>query len=165
MKHPEEIRAELEKQIGEIYPESRAFLKRRYPNLRQLHEDLIQQTSRDVLELISRPQPKQIENLPRFFFGVLKHRIADHFRSPARRWADELLLEDLPTEDPNTDPERIAHCTLLLKRVVGLITQLNADDRLFLLESSSAEAGTALTDAQRKRLSRIRARLRKKLED
>jgi DNA-directed RNA polymerase specialized sigma24 family protein len=167
MKYPEGFERErLGQDLVEFRKEWGNYLNRSYPSLRNHHGDLIQEATEDLLVFARDHQDAKIENWRGLAFSILRRRIADHFRSVARRWAESPLPDDLATAEPGADPERVAHFTLLLQRVVAFITELDEADRRLLLSGVWVEesSGTAKTDAERKRLSRLRTRLREELD-
>jgi hypothetical protein len=157
---------EFQRCLAAMYPRWHDFLKRSYPRLRDVHADLMQQTAAQLL-MIARDPSYQVDDWTALGFAVLRRRLMDHFRDAARRWSNEPVSAEHLRADPSLDPERIAHYTLLLKRVVGLIAELpDADRRLLEANlSDSGSRGAAMSDVERSRLRRLRARLREQIDN
>jgi DNA-directed RNA polymerase specialized sigma24 family protein len=163
MSNSTDVSAEVSNRLEELYPQWAAFLSRRFPSLRDLHEDFMQQAAEALLKA-ARKGP--VQDWRGFGFSILKRRIADHFRDPVRKWAEESLIEEIDA-GPATDPEIVAHYAAQLKLVVGFIAGLPPEDRhLFWSTEMSRELrSTPLSVAERKRLSRLRAQLRDKIRE
>ena len=156
----------FDRELKKLYPQWEAFLKRSYSAIRANHSDLLQQAAEDLLSAVRNNPAREVRDWTHFGFQFLHRRIADHFRGSARRWAVLPITDDLPASDPTTDPERVAHYSALLRRAVAFIAQLRDSDRRLLLNAlPDSDATGALTDAERKQLSRLRARLREELEN
>jgi len=154
---------QLKRLLTGLYPEWQAFLRRAYPGISAHHGELLQQTAEDVLTFAMSPSHPAVRDWRLLAYRILHRRIADHFRSATRRWAE--LPEDLPDLNPQNDPERVAHFRALLRRVVAFMAQLSDSDRELLQRSAGEnDSGVPLTEAERKRLSRLRARLREHIE-
>ena len=130
----------------------------------------MQQTAGDLLIYSRRLEPNALssEEWTKISFQILRRRTSDLFRSEVRAWAARVpLIDDLPASDPSTDPERVAHYLSMLQAVALLIAGLRDDDRRLLLREliGSSRRDEALSHTDRKRMSRLRARLRKSMDE
>jgi DNA-directed RNA polymerase specialized sigma24 family protein len=153
---------QVERLLPELYGRWRSQL-RRHPQLAASHDDILQLTAQDLLAAVrTRSEPLELDRLRRLGFAILKRRVADAYRSQVRRWArDEPLEDQQVARDVNTDPARVAYFAILLRSVVALMADMDIKDRELLLRSLDDDATTEpMTDAERKRLSRARERLR-----
>ncbi len=154
--------------IASLHSDWRRWLRARHGSLAQSHEDIVQQTSADLLEWMGqREAPIELAELGRVGFRVLQRRAVDAYRDHVRRWANEPLFplgEDV--HSPDLGPEESVEYAQLLKAVIELLSNLPASDRELILRDelfAGAETATALTQAERKRLSRLRKELRNQL--
>jgi hypothetical protein len=153
----------VERLLPELYSRWRAQL-RRHPRLTASHDDILQITAQDLLAVAGEgTQALEAGDLRRLGYGILKRRIADTYRVEVRRWARHEPLEDRHVSaDVNSDPERVAHFSMLLRSVLELMAELDIEDRellqRFLRDDTTIKA---MTEAERKRLSRLRERLRR----
>lgn len=157
-----------EQSLVSLQHEWRRWLCVRHGPLTQLHEDVLQQATVDLLEWAAqRDGPLESEELRRVGFRILQRRAVDAYRENVRRWATEpLFLEGEDVQSPDLDPEESVEYAQLLKTIVELISYLSASDRDLILRDEffgGAEKSPALTPAERKRLSRLRQQLQKKL--
>jgi hypothetical protein len=154
----------VERLLPELYARWRAQL-RRHSRLMSSHDDILQLTARDLLAAAGvGSEPLEDGDVRRLGSAILKRRIADAYRTEVRRWARHEPLEDDQhiAADVNSDPERVAHFSMLLRSVVGLMADLDIEDRELLLRSLRDDISLkAMTDAERKQLSRVRERLRR----
>lgn len=142
----------------------RTWLRVRHGTLADLHEDLIQQATADLLEWEQR-QPARVpdETLRRVGFRILERRVYDSFRGEVRRWASEPADPD-DLESPDHGPEQSAEYAKLLKALIEVLTHLRASDRaLVLRDEFSKGRSVALSPAERKRLSRLRKELKEQM--
>jgi hypothetical protein len=73
----------------------------------------------------------------------------------------------LPASDPSTDPERVVCYLSMLRSVTLFIADLRDDDRRLLLRELIGASGkvAVLSDRDRQRMGRLRARLRKSMDE
>jgi len=153
-----------------LYPLWQTWLLRSFRDTSDHHSDLMQQTAGDLLIYSRRLEPNALssEEWTKISFQILRRRTSDLFRSEVRAWAARVpLIDDLPASDPSTDPERVAHYLSMLQAVALLIAGLRDDDRRLLLREliGSSRRDEALSHTDRKRMSRLRARLRKSMDE
>jgi DNA-directed RNA polymerase specialized sigma24 family protein len=159
--------AEFKHLLDDLYPRWNAFLWRSYSSLKNVHADLVQQSAEDLTRYARERSWSEVDDWSAMGFRILHRRIADHYRSQARAWTFEPISEDLPAADSATNPERVAHYAAQLQKLVRLITGLDDQDRHLLLSEildDGPNDRSPLTDVERKRMSRLRARLRDKME-
>jgi hypothetical protein len=128
-----------------------------------MHDDLIQQATADLLEWERRRErPLTEEELRRVGFRILERRVFDAFRDDVRRWAStEPLANPDDIETPDRSPERSVEYSRLLKALIEVLTDLTPADRALVLRDEFSRGKTsAMTDAERKRLSRLRQQIR-----
>jgi DNA-directed RNA polymerase specialized sigma24 family protein len=157
-------REEFERLAESLSPALRRYLRRRFHALGAEHDDLIQDTLADLLAYLERregavPSDQEVTALA---FAILKRRAADRYRDAARRAAAG-LPEELPAED--ADVEKGARYRQLLAAVLLLLTDLDDESQRLLLREQllPGDAPEVLSAAQRKRLSRLREELRRRL--
>lgn len=160
----------LEQSLASLHGDWRRWLRARHRVLAQSHEDIIQQASADLLVWARRrASPLESEELRRVGFRVLQRRAVDAYRDDVRKWATEPLLpeaQEAHGSDPS--PQDALEFTQLLTAVVDLLSTLSKSDRELILRDElvdGMEKPTALTPAERKRLSRLREALRTQLFD
>jgi DNA-directed RNA polymerase specialized sigma24 family protein len=143
-----------------------AWLRLRHRALGHLHADILQDATADLVHYLSRTSPHAVtdEDIARIGFTILRRRIADEFRSKALQWAEGAAPDDLPATDPSTDPEQVLRYARLLRSVIDQLARLDRQSRELLLRRETG-ADAPLSDAQRQRLSRLRADLRRRLLD
>lgn len=116
----------------------------------------------DVFEYVTKagkstPSEEDIEKIG---FTILKRRVGDSFRSQTIRWAEDVPLDLLPSNDPNTDHDRTVRYAKMLRLVIGLVAKLDRRERNLLLRGKTSRP---MSDAERQQLSRLRRRLREQL--
>ena len=159
MYNAEEFRQQLER----LYPLWQAWLTRSCAAVRDSHADLMQQTAEHLMTYArARVEPATEQDWTNISFRILRRRLADHYRHEAGRWATSYPVEYIPNSDPNADPERVVHYLLILQKIVGLLSHVSESDRELLLRNvaGSRTDGAAMSEAERKRVSRLRNRLR-----
>jgi hypothetical protein len=157
----------VQRELVKLYPQWSAFLKRSYSSLRSYHDDLTQQAAEDLVKFVRQNPDVEIKDWTLLGFRILHRRIADQFRFLGRNWTAHPQVGETQSTDPSTDPERVAHYSHLLRRLVGIMSDLNETDRHLLLDAlfADSESATAHSDAARKQLSRLRKRLRQQLNE
>lgn len=158
----------------------RAEVRARAPALSAEHDDFVN----DALDALAKFLERRAEGFPeRWFVGdealgdedrarlrglatmMLNRRMADYFRATQRwRRVSLTLKRDRPPQ-PNVDKG------LLLKEALRVtldfLAEVDAHDRALILTEPDAEPGarTARSDAERKRVSRLRRRLSERLRE
>jgi hypothetical protein len=170
-----------ETELPAIRKELTIYLRSHVPILRNDHDDLLNDTLLALTQYIrqgsyvpqswsndTRPVRDERSHLHKLAIVILKCRIADKFRAPLARQSQSLDTLNDVSESKARGPER----RLLLKerqvRLEGLLAvvrsaldQLSPKDRdLIALISQDVVPRAALSNRDRKRLSRIRQRLR-----
>lgn len=158
----------LDEIVESLQDDWRRWLRARQGSLSQSHEDLVQQATADLLEWVDRREaPLNLEDVRRVGFRILERRAYDAHRGAVRRWA-----EDAPERDaeqlasPDSGPEQSAAYSQLLKVLIDMLSQLAASDRELILRDEffgGAGRPSAMSPAERKRLSRLRQELRSQL--
>lgn len=149
--------------IDEFLPELRemglAYVRRHLPDRPAEHEDLVHEALLGVSEW-TRGMPRvSREDARRVTMAILKRRVADLFRDQTRRWAQQ---DDERAAATTLDPREVL-ISRAVRATVGFLADASKEDRmlvsLLLADGVRAEA-RPLTDAERKRLERLRHRLR-----
>jgi DNA-directed RNA polymerase specialized sigma24 family protein len=159
----------LARQLAQLQSRWLSWLRIRHWALKPLHEEIAQSAVADLLEYVSQRSPAVIpaEELKKIGFTILRRRVADQYRSKVSAWADESVLEELPSADPSSDPEEVLTYSRLLRAVLALIAKLDRPARELLLrdESPSLPRGRPLTEVERQRRVRLREELRRQLTE
>lgn len=157
-----------ERGLASLQSDWRKWLRVRHRSIAHLHGDVIQQTVADLLEWLGRQeQPLSEDDLRRVGFRVLERRAIDAYRDDVLQWAGgphEPLAEDIHGVDRG--PQESIEYAQLLKAVMDLLARLSPSDRALILRDEilgDSEKPSALTPAERKRLSRLRQELRDQL--
>lgn len=150
-----------------LHPRWIAWLRLRHHSLEHVHSDILQDASADLIKYLS-PHEGQVhsdEDISRIGFTILRRRVADEFRSRTIQWAEDFPLDELPSTDPSGNPEEVLRYAKLLRAVISLMAKLDKPSRELLLrdEGGAGASDTPLSDAERQRLSRLRADLRQQL--
>lgn len=153
--------------LEELLPRWRRWLSLRYRSLVALHPEIVQDASADLVEYLSRARERTLadDEVRKIGFTILRRRAADAVRSRALEVAEDVPLDSLPTTDPSANPEEVENYARLLRAVVRLLAKLDRPARELLLRGEDGRSGTALSDAERQRLSRLRADLRRELAE
>lgn len=161
--HPKERGALLE----ELLPRWRRWLGLRYRSLQALHPEIVQDASADLIEYLSREVERSHsdEEIRKIGFTILRRRVADAFRSRAVQATADVPLDGLPAIDPSSNPEEVESYARLLRAVLRLVDKLDKPSRELLLRSETQGSAKPLSDAERQRLSRLRADLRRELAE
>lgn len=158
------------KHARELVAALRSHLQARARGLAGDHDDLIQQTLADYYA-IERPRPKR-RSLPddgvRTALAILRRRVADRYRELSR---DQVLQHSVRLDRaamPDVDDDDIALVLArrrLLRKALQFIARMDERDRHLLMDRIQLlGASPARTPAERKQLSRLRARLRREIE-
>ncbi|MCI0627701.1 MAG: hypothetical protein L0387_39630 [Acidobacteria bacterium] len=159
--------------LGDLYTDLHlrwiAWLRLRHRSLAHVHTEIVQDATTDLIQYLSehKNQAHSDEDIRRIGFTILRRRVADEFRARTVQWAEDFPLDELPSTDPSSNPEEVLRYASLLRAVTGLIARLNKPSRELLLrvEAGTDAAEVALSDAERQRLSRLRAELRRQLAE
>jgi len=144
-----------------------SYLRTRARGLAADHDDLIQQTLTDLYRLEQLPGRTQHrdEDGTRRAIAILRRRIADRYRERSR----DVVIRHAAEEISFTVDDDIAGVLAqrrLLRRALAFIAGLeDRDRRLLLSRMNEARTDRAQTSAERKQLSRLRARLRAEFAD
>jgi hypothetical protein len=173
-----------EAQLPAIERRMREFLGRRLPTLRQQHDDLVNESLAAMTERVKReptlhPRSWYVPEGPvdeaerayldRLAMAILRRRIADMFRQRARHWGDrddDSAIDLAVAGDPS--PDRAATLARMLRICVATLAEMSDEDRELITAQSNRDAGSvarALTDRERQRLRRARARLTEAIRD
>lgn len=177
----EENKPWWETELPAIRKELTIYLRGHVPLLRNDHDDLLNDTLLALTEYIrrgssyvpqswsndTRPVRDERSHLHKLAIVILKCRIADKFRRPLAQSQSLDTLNDV-SETRAAGPERRlllkerqVRLKALLEVVRSALDQLPQEDRdLIALISQDVVPRAALSDRDRKRLSRIRQRLR-----
>lgn len=150
------------------------YLRRRYPSIHQLHDDLVGDVLVEMIELLKGryaakfPEEATPEALRRFnglAYTLLDRRVADHFRSRFLRPTepiDDVPEEHLPSTDGRDVDRRIdTHRAVIV--LLALIEEMGPQDRRLLMQTEAMEAKAPRSDVDRQRLRRLRQFLIQKL--
>lgn len=153
-------------------------MRRRFPALRNRHEDLVHESLADLTARIAKGgdaipaswlatgEPESEDDrvhLIRLGRTILRRRVADMFRSRVRAWAELASVEDADlaaSQSVATDQQ--VHTTELLKATLLAMDKLSDADRDALVlaaERDGERVEGRMPDKDRQRLSRARARL------
>jgi DNA-directed RNA polymerase specialized sigma24 family protein len=153
-----------------------AWLRVHHRALGEQHRDLVQESAADLLEWQARqPQPIADEDLRRVGFRVLQRRVADAFRRQVKDWSLGMQPEGIDTLAVAAgpiglapDPADVLQQERLLRALIEILTELTPEERALVVGEELGDANaepTPRSDAQRKRLSRLRQRIRDRLKD
>ena len=155
----------VETAARDLAPELRRFLRSRY-RLVSDPEDLVQETLSDLYRHLLGRDAAQVSNdeLRALSFTILKNRVADRYRAEARAFAAKSAAGEQDIEAAAPSSERVAGYRELLTLVLGFMATMDESDRSLLWNEAVGSDRTAgLGAADRQRLSRLRARLRRLL--
>lgn len=137
------------------------ILRRRWPGLEPLHDDLASQTIADLVasyrvnDGIGQTPETQAK---RQAAVILKRRIADHFRRPVVEYTTA-EVPDSAVDAP--EGEATVQYRKALRSVIRLLDEVSEEDRELLL---GGNVQVSLSARERKRKERLRSRLRRELE-
>lgn len=148
-----------------LHPRWMAWLRLYHRSLDQVHSEILQDASADLIQYLSRHERSvhSDEDISRIGFTILRRRVADEFRSRTIQWAEDFPMDELPNTDLSNNPEEILRYSNLLRAVIGLMAKLNKPSRELLLRGEYGAVDVPLSDTERQRLSRLRAELRRQL--
>jgi DNA-directed RNA polymerase specialized sigma24 family protein len=156
-------------------------LRRRFPALAHLHDDLIAETLLGIAHHLGQSpkgapaswfesaEPEQPEQ-SRFFalcHAILGRRVNDHFRSRAARWIDDSagLLDSAPepaSESPAVD--RAFDLRRAVAKLLAAVDRLPTQDQLLLERATLGDSLGPMSMSERQRLHRLRLALGTHLE-
>lgn len=165
---------------------SRQWLGWRYPSIRHLHQDLIAEMTAQLTEyLLTRPDSLPISwfsmveppeaDAQRFralVFTILSRRTQDYFRAEFRRWVDVIPLHEVGDdawvadyENTDADVDRGVDTRRQVVALLQLLADMPDADRQLMEQVVLGGADRPLDVAERKRVSRLRQRLRRELNE
>lgn len=151
-----------------LHPRWIAWLRLYHRSLNQVHSEIIQDTSADLIQYLSRHKGSvhSDDDISRVGFTILRRRVADEFRSRTIQWVEDFPMDELPNTNLSNNPEEVLRYVSLLRAVIGLMAKLDRSSRELLLRAEyGGTADAPLSDAERQRLSRLRAELRRQLAE
>ena len=157
-----------EHSLAALQSDWRRWLRVRHRSISHLHGDVIQQAITDLLEWLGRQEHSlSAEDLRRVGFRILERRAIDAYRDNVMHWASEPLDPMVAVfHSTSRGPEESMEYAQLLKAVIDLLSRISPSDRALILRDEllgDSEKPSALTPAERKRLSRLRQELRAQL--
>jgi hypothetical protein len=157
----------LDAVLKEIRPQWLGWLRRRHAGLESRHEDIVQDASADLAGYLSRMRTREAadEEIRRIGFSILRRRVADAFRGRVLSWNASAPLDQVPDTTGGADLERVQDYSKLLRVVMGLLAPLDRASRDLIVRGQEARApdDVPLSDAERQKLMRLRAELKRKL--
>jgi hypothetical protein len=153
--------------LKEIRPQWMAWLRRRRPGLQSWHEDVVQDAATDLVQHVSAPERRDLsdEDVRRIGFTILRRRAADSFRDKVLSW-DSSALDQIADAARGANPEQVQEFTKVLRVVLELLAPLDRKTRNLIAHSQTSSLDDApLSDAERQRLARLRADLRRQLAE
>jgi DNA-directed RNA polymerase specialized sigma24 family protein len=165
--------------------QARQWLRRKYPTIQHLHEDLVGETLLQLTGYLStapgslppewfRPAGPVADELWRFqafALTVLKRRVMDHFRADFRLWAGGFSTGH---DDANMlQPEHAARgaesgeeldLIRISRALIAMLAKLPDRDRLLMEEVALGGRDAPLGPSERQRVSRLRRQLLIELE-
>lgn len=161
--------ARIDDQLAKLHPFWLNWLRLRHRSLKHLHADLVQDALADLLRYLSlhNEQHHSDEDVRRVGFAILRRRVADAFRASVVQWAEDHALDELPNTDPSHDLDKVVAYRKVLRTVTAMMAKLDDESRALLLgaEADGRADDAPLSAAERQRLSRLRAALRRRLKD
>jgi DNA-directed RNA polymerase specialized sigma24 family protein len=172
------------RELVQIGPEARRRLKRKYPTIQHLHEDIVSETMVQLIAHLSgvpdtlppswfgedEPTEDEIGRFRAFVMTVLERRVMDHFRADFRGWAQEVSLHENGSqinELEHVSGEQDADADFDLMRaaraLIDMLSKLPDRDRLLMEEVALGGRDGPLEAGERQRVSRLRRRLLKEL--
>lgn len=166
------VRSDEEHKAGqarELVAALKAYLQARARGLAVDHDDLVQQTLADLYQTEQQKHPGQ--PLPvhalHTALAILRRRVADRYRELSR----DVVLQHSAQFDLSVlvgvddDSALVLSQQRRLRRALNFIARLDGRDRRLLMEQIQIFGSRrARTPAERKQLSRLRARLRAEIE-
>jgi hypothetical protein len=150
------------------------YLRRRFPSLGYLHDDLLGDALFDLTALLtgryaeSLAAPTDDERLKRFHrlaYTILDRRVADHFRQLYRQNTQH--IDDVPEEQLPSSGDPDAGARLDARRavdvLVALLDEMSPEDRLLVTGAEMRDERAPRSDRDRQRLRRLRQQLTEKL--
>ncbi|MDM0108491.1 hypothetical protein QTH97_26320 [Variovorax sp. J22R24] len=165
---------------------ARASLKRQFPSVGRLHDDLVHEALVALTAQLSQrpsaalpaswfkdeePAAEDVRRFQSLAFAVLRNKVMDHFRSDYRKWALQLPIEALGTseeqdhdsaEEPaveGRDAGGALDLTRTARALMVLLAELPDRDRLLMEEVALGGRDHPLDESERQRIHRLRARL------
>lgn len=159
------------------------WLRKHYPAIRHLHDDLIGETSVQVTEYLLHRSPKlppswfqpetppatDISRFHGFVLTVLKRRVMDQFRSDFRHWTHSLAPEEPGNEVQSATPDEASHLDRELdvrrtaKALMTILANLSEENRLLMEEVALGGRDQPYDASQRQRVKRLRRQLLQEL--
>lgn len=162
-------RAGIDVQLAKLRPLWMNWLRLRHRSLVHAHDDIVQDATVDLIAYVSKDaqRKRSEEEIRKIGFTILQRRVADRFRAGVLEWAEHSQPDELPSTDSSSDLDRALAYRKLLRAVMSMLAQLDGPSRDLLLgdEAIGPDAAAPLSAAQRQRLSRLRAELRRQLEE
>jgi DNA-directed RNA polymerase specialized sigma24 family protein len=158
---------DLDALLKEIRPQWLAWLRRRHAGLAARHEDIVQEASEDLARYLLgvATDERTDAEIRRIGFSILRRRVADVFRERVLAWNASLPLDQVPDTAGHADLERVLEYRTLLRVVMGLLASLDRESRDLIIRGHdpSIPDDIPLSDAERQKLARLRAELRRQL--
>ncbi len=163
-----------EDRVSALLPDWHAWLRIRHRSLATHHADLVQDAATGLVHWLAKRAGTEIsdEDVRRVGFRILQRRVVDEFRAQVGEWArigadsDIDAASEVPDTRPGSNPPQALQHSRLLRALVGVLSEMNAQDRALLVGEELGSSPTSdgpRSGAQREHLRRLRKRVREAL--
>lgn len=160
--------------VSVLLPDWHAWLRIRHRSLAAHHGDLVQDAAAGLVDWLGKRAGSEIsdEDVRRVGFRILQRRVIDQFRTQVGEWARQGsdaevdAISEVPDTRPDANPLQALQYSRLLRTLVGVLSELSAQDRALLVGDEIGEVPVSdgpRSGAQREQLRRLRKRVRETL--